>query len=385
LPWREPIEFASVADAALALLLALLCSTVVSYVLTPLVRGFAAARGWVDSPDGRRKLHAAPVPRVGGLAVFAALVAGSAAAVLLLPGVRRVAGAADESPAHLLAAALGICLLGLIDDRRSLSPRVKLAAEAVAGLYVYAHGYAVLLVSNPFGPTFALGWLSLPVTVLWVVGLTNAFNLIDGLDGLAAGVGLFASSVVLVFALLNGHPDIAILSIALAGALLGFLRYNFSPASVFLGDCGSLTLGFVLAALSLRGSMKGPVVVAVATPLLALGFPLLDTALALLRRLWGGRSILAADADHIHHRIVRRGLTPRRAVILLYGVTAFFGAVALVALTDRPGAVVLAVIACSSVTWWGIRVLGDRPAARERERPEPVAAPLAEPSDAGLS
>jgi UDP-GlcNAc:undecaprenyl-phosphate GlcNAc-1-phosphate transferase len=321
-PWREPIEFASVTEAALALFLAFACATVVCYALTPLVRDLAAARGWLDSPDGRRKLHASPVPRVGGLAVFVGLLAGSTL-VLLLPGVTRVADAADESPGYLLAAALGICVLGLLDDRHGLSPRVKLAGQLAAGLYIYAHGYSVQLVSNPFGATFALGWLSLPVTVLWVAVLTNAFNLIDGLDGLAAGVGLFASSVVLVFALLNGHADIAILSIALAGALLGFLRYNFSPASVFLGDCGSLTLGFVLAALSLRGSMKGPVVVAVATPLLALGFPLLDTALALLRRFWGGRSILAADADHIHHRIVRRGMTPRQAVILLYGVTAF--------------------------------------------------------------
>jgi UDP-GlcNAc:undecaprenyl-phosphate GlcNAc-1-phosphate transferase len=381
-PWREPIEFASVGHATVALLLAFASSTLLTSALTPLVRDLAAARGWLDSPDGRRKLHASPVPRVGGLAVFVGLLAGSTL-VLMLPGVRRVADAADESPAHLLAAALGICLLGLVDDRRGLSPRVKLAGQLAAGLYIYAHGYSVQLVSNPFGATFALGWLSLPVTVLWVAVLSNAFNLIDGLDGLAAGVGLFASSVVLVFALLNGNADIAILSVALAGALLGFLRYNFSPASVFLGDCGSLTLGFVLAALSLRGSMKGPVVVAIATPLLALGFPLLDTALALLRRLWGGRSILAADADHIHHRIVRRGLTPRRAVILLYGVTAFFGAGALVALTDRPGAVALAVVACSSVTWWGIRVLGDRPPAEERS--EPVPAALSEPSDAGVS
>jgi UDP-GlcNAc:undecaprenyl-phosphate GlcNAc-1-phosphate transferase len=380
--WREPLEFASAADGAFALFLAFVCAALSSYALTPMVRDLAAARGWLDSPDGRRKLHASPVPRVGGLAVFVGLLAGSTL-VLALPGVTRVAGASDELPGYLLAAALGICVLGLLDDRYGLSPRVKLAGQLTAGLYIYAHGYSVQLVSNPFGATFALGWLSLPITVLWVAVLTNAFNLIDGLDGLASGVGLFASSVVLVFALLNGHADIAILSIALAGALLGFLRYNFSPASVFLGDCGSLTLGFVLAALSLRGSMKGPVVVAVATPLLALGFPLLDTALALLRRFWGGRSILAADADHIHHRIVRRGLTPRRAVILLYGVTAFFGAVALVALTDRPGSVALAVVACSLVTWYGIRVLGDPPAAKER--PEPVPAPLSEPSDAGVS
>ena len=349
-------------------------AAIVSLALTPALRDAALRRSWLDRPDGRRKLHAAAVPPIGGLAVLPALAAGFALA-LLLPGVNWAA--ADEGGAvlHLLAATAAVAAVGLLDDIHSVRPLVKLLVQAAAGLYLYGHGYDVSVIFNPLGEPFVLGALSLPFTVLWVVGLSNAFNLIDGLDGLAAGVGFFANCVVFIFAALNDRWEIAVFSAALAGALLGFLRYNFSPASVFLGDSGALSLGFLLAALSLRGSSKSSTAVAVIAPLLALGFPIVDTLLAMLRRLLAGRSIMEADADHIHHRMLRMGLRPRQAVILLYAVTALFGAMALLAMTDHANTVGFAVFSFAVVTWIGVRRL-----AKGRARPLPAAeAPISNP------
>ena len=363
--WPEPIGFSSLATALAAVVLALGAGALLSLALTPLLRDSALRRGWLDRPDGRRKLHAAAVPPVGGMAVLPAL-AGGLALALLLPGVDFSLADPENSVLHLLAATAAVAAVGLLDDIYSVRPWAKLLVQAAAGLYLCAHGYGVSVISNPLGEPFVLGGLSVPLTVLWVVGLSNAFNLIDGLDGLAAGVGFFANCVVFIFAVLNERWEIALFSAALAGALLGFLRYNFSPATVFLGDSGSLSIGFMLAALSLRGSSKSSTVVAVIAPLLALGFPIVDTALAMLRRLMAGRSILEADADHIHHRMLRLGLQPRQAVILLYAVTALFGAMALLAMTGHANAVGFAVLWFAAVTWIGIRRL-----ARGRARPGP--------------
>jgi UDP-GlcNAc:undecaprenyl-phosphate/decaprenyl-phosphate GlcNAc-1-phosphate transferase len=332
----------------------------ISITLTPLIRDAARARGFVDLPDGGRKLHAVAVPRFGGLAVYLSFAAAFLVSVLLLPSTVWLGASGIDAALHVLAAGGAVMAIGLLDDLRGVSPVVKVLVQGGAALYLYAAGFQIQMINNPLGGSLTLGWLSLPVTLLWVVGLSNAFNLIDGLDGLAAGVGLFALSVVFTFALLNEKWEIAILAVALAGALLGFLRFNFSPASVFLGDSGSLFVGFAVAALSIRGSMKSSTAVAVVTPLLALGFPIVDTALAMLRRVVRGKSILEADADHIHHRMMRRGLTPQRAVIMLYGVAALFGAMALLSMTGQAHAVGLAVGGFTLITWLGIRQLGYR-------------------------
>jgi UDP-GlcNAc:undecaprenyl-phosphate GlcNAc-1-phosphate transferase len=372
--WPEPVGFSSLAATVAALSIAFAAAALLSLVLTPVLRDAALRRGWLDRPDGRRKLHAAAVPPVGGPAVLLALAGAFALPLLVLPGVEWSLADQGDSALHLLVATAGVALVGLLDDIRSLRPVVRLLAQAAAALYLYANGFEMSVVSNPAGQPFTLGWLSLPLTVLWVVGLSNAFNLIDGLDGLAAGVGFFANSVVFIFALLNGRWEIAVFSAALAGALLGFLRYNFSPATVFLGDSGSLSIGFVLAALSLRGSTKSSTAVAVIAPLLALGFPIVDTAMAMLRRLLAGRSIMEADADHIHHRMLRLGLRPRQAVMLLYAVTALFGAMALLAMTGHANAVAFAVLSFAAVTWIGIRRL-----AKGRARPAPNDAVVSRP------
>jgi UDP-GlcNAc:undecaprenyl-phosphate/decaprenyl-phosphate GlcNAc-1-phosphate transferase len=362
-----------VGSVAAALVTAFAGAGLLTLVLTPPLRQAARRRGWVDHPDGLRKLHTAAVPRVGGMAVMAAFAAAFLLAVQLFAALGWSDASQGDAALHLLVATAGVTLIGLLDDLRGTGPWTKLLAQCAAGLWLYSHGYDMQLLANPFGAPITLGWLSLPLTLLWIVGLSNAFNLIDGLDGLAAGVGFFASAVMCTYALLNERWEIALMAAALGGAQLGFLRYNFSPATVFLGDCGSLSLGFVLAALSLRGSAKSSMAVAVATPLLALGFPILDTVLAMARRLLGGRSILQADANHIHHRLLRMGMTPRRVAVLLYGTTAVFGAMALLSMTGRNHVVMAALLSFSAFTWLGIRWLGTadvaplaRPAAADR-------------------
>jgi UDP-GlcNAc:undecaprenyl-phosphate/decaprenyl-phosphate GlcNAc-1-phosphate transferase len=348
----------TVAEAMKSILLMFSLAFFMSLVLTPLVRDLALAEGVVDRPDGRRKTHRTAVPRLGGIAVHLSFALAFGAALAVFRDAPWLAAPVPAAFLHLLAACTVVMLVGLLDDLFGVPPLVKIAAQAAAGLYLYHNGYQIRLISNPFGDTINLGMMSLPITLLWFAGMSNAFNLIDGLDGLAAGVGLFSTSIVFILALMNERWEIVLLSVVLAGALLGFLRYNFSSASIFMGDSGSLFVGFALAALAVRGSMKSSTAVAVLAPLLALGFPIVDTSMALLRRLVGRKGLLEADADHIHHRIVRMGLTQQRTVVILYGVTALFGALSLLTMTGQSHAIGLAAVVFTLVTWIGIRQLG---------------------------
>lgn len=330
-----------------------------SLTLTPLVRNFARRRGWMDLPDGRRKNHAEPVPRLGGVGVYAAFV--FAAAMPLLAGPAPPWDSPDVLPAfgHLVLACGAVLLIGVFDDIAGVSPLAKLSVQTAAAAYLYFNGYRVDTLSNPFGgESVSLGWLALPLTLLWFVGMSNAFNLIDGLDGLAAGVGFFSTTTIFIAAVVNERWEVVLLSSALGGALLGFLRYNFNPASIFLGDSGSLLVGFALAGFAIRGSMKSSAAIAVVAPLLALALPLLDAGIAVLRRVISGQNVFEADFDHIHHRLLRRGLTPRRVVLILYGAAALFGALSLLTMTSRGQVIGLVVIASSVVTWIGIQQLG---------------------------
>jgi UDP-GlcNAc:undecaprenyl-phosphate GlcNAc-1-phosphate transferase len=360
-----------VIPAALALLT---LSAGLSLAITPIVRRTAERRGWLDRPDGWRKLHDAPVPRVGGVAVFvsfaccAGLLSAVRGAVLPHPG-------AGPGHLHLLAACALVAAVGLADDIRGVGPWTKLAGQTAAGLYLYAAGYQIAVLSNPFtGEAISLGGLSLPLTLLWFVGVSNAFNLIDGLDGLAAGIGLFSTTTLFVAAVLNQRWEVALLATALAGSLLGFLRYNRSPASIFLGDSGALFVGLALAGLAVRGNMKSSTAIAVATPLLALGVPLLDTSMAVARRVIGGRPVLDPDADHIHHRLLRWGMGPQRVVATLYGVAAIFGALSLLTVTERGQVIGLVLIVTCLATWVGITQLGY--GAGGSRRSESVPAPV---------
>jgi len=307
-----------------------LCAFVVAVVSAllgaPAVRELAIWRGWVKSPSLSRHVHRRPVPRIGGVAIYASSCVAAAAALLLQSAIDP--GAVGSSALRLLAIFVPATLifgLGLLDDFHNLRARTKVAVQTFAAILLYASGLGVTHLSAIFGTRPVPAFIGVPLTVAWVVAITNAFNLIDGLDGLAAGSAFFSTVIVVAVSLLNGSHVIAIVAVALAGSILGFLRYNFNPASIFLGDSGSLYIGFMLSAAALASSQKSSTMVAVAIPVVSLGLPILDVSIAILRRFLGGRPLFEADADHIHHKLLKRGLSHRDAVLILYGVSAVFG------------------------------------------------------------
>jgi UDP-GlcNAc:undecaprenyl-phosphate/decaprenyl-phosphate GlcNAc-1-phosphate transferase len=338
-------------------LLCLVLSVALSLALTRSVRNYANARGWVATPGLDRHVHTKSVPRLGGVAIFGSfmVVAGVAAFLLKLTGF--APALPTRTAISIFASALIIFLLGLYDDVRFVGPYWKFAIQGLAALILYTGGVGVHrldLLSS--GRTLGAIW-GLPLTVFWVLLITNAFNLIDGLDGLAAGSALFSTAVVFVTSLREPNAMVTLLAIALAGAILGFLRFNFHPASIFLGDSGSMFIGFTLAALALTGSDKAPTMIAVTIPVIAFGFPILDVALAISRRFLSGKPLFRGDRDHIHHKLLQRGLTQRGAVLVLYGVTSCFALLSLVLLHDAAMiAVVLAVIGIGIVL--GVQHLG---------------------------
>jgi UDP-GlcNAc:undecaprenyl-phosphate GlcNAc-1-phosphate transferase len=332
---------------AIAFLLALL--------LTPLVRNRAIALGLVDKPDNVRKTHESPIPRVGGIGVIAAYII-AIAFIAFAPYRNLTIDLPRGIAASLaLAPAAGVVFLtGLADDLWGLRPWQKLAGQVVAALLAYWAGFGVQVFrGQPLGE-----WISVLVTVVWLIGCSNALNLIDGMDGLAAGVGIFATMTSLVAALVHGSVELAIVTAPLVGALLGFLRYNFNPASIFLGDCGSLLIGFLLGCFGALWSHKSATVLGMTAPLIAMAMPLLDTGLAVVRRFLRRQPIMSADRAHIHHRLLDQGLTPRRAALLLY---AGCGVAAVLALlqdmtNERFGGLII-ILFCAGA-WMGIQHLG---------------------------
>ena len=312
------------------------CTFVVCFVesvlLTRGVREFAVRNGWVIPATSTRHIHARPIPRLGGVAIYTAFIIGLAAVLL----VTRQFFSSAISGWHaygLLWPATLIFFLGLWDDIRPLNAKIKFSVQTLAAILLYAEGFRVnylylLAGSSPLYPILSFG-----LTILWVLWITNAFNLIDGMDGLAAGSALFSTAAVFAVSLALGNRLESLITAALAGAILGFLRYNFNPASIFLGDGGSLFIGFMLSAVALTGSQKAPTLVAVAIPVLAFGLPLLDVGLAVARRFLRGKPLFEPDADHIHHKLLKRGLSHRHAVLVLYGVSAMLAMLSLLLLS----------------------------------------------------
>jgi UDP-GlcNAc:undecaprenyl-phosphate GlcNAc-1-phosphate transferase len=330
-----------------------------SFVLTRYVRNIATHRGWVSAPLSERHLHSAPLPRLGGVAIFAAFVLSLGAALAIAayyPSVRF--GSSVKILATLLVPACLVFLLGLYDDMRGLGPYVKFGVQGVAATILWLGGFRILDLPVLFGSRQFPWFIGLALTIVWVLGITNAFNLIDGLDGLAAGSAMFSTLVVFVVALLSQSSLVALMTVALTGAILGFLRFNFNPATIFLGDSGSLFIGFLLSALALEGAQKAPTVIAVAIPVVSFGLPILETSLSVLRRLIGGRPVFTADREHIHHKLLQLGLSHREVVIVLYAVSALFGLLSLFLLWPTGSSLGLVLAVLGTGIWLGVQHLG---------------------------
>ena len=344
------------AAAALAFGLAL--------VVTPPVRRWAFKCGAVDRPEAR-KVHRRLMPRMGGMAVYIGFVT----AVLLTREITpQVAG--------LLAGGSLILLIGILDDTRGLSPRLKLAGQVAAALAVIPFGLKVEFLTNPFGnDAIDLGLLAIPVTVLWLVSVTNAVNLIDGLDGLASGTSSIAALTLAAVVWIDisnnnggssGQGDAVALALILAAAVLGFLRYNFYPARIFLGDSGSMFLGFSVAALAVMGLAKSATFISVVVPMVVLGIPILDTLFAIVRRWFGHRPIFSPDKEHLHHRLMDLGLSHRQTVLSIYAVNLLLGLSAIVMTLLTPKQAVLMLLLLSTAVLLlankiGVTGTGSRP------------------------
>ena len=301
-----------------------------SLFLTPLVRRIAQRSGWLDTPGDGRRVHAIPIPRLGGVAVFASVALALASLPFVDNLVTRALVEHWQEIVAVLASSTLVFLFGVFDDLYGTSAKWKFVAQGAAGVLLYALGARIEAVTVPFIGSFPLPpVLALIFTLVWVVGVSNAFNLIDGLDGLATGAALFATLVMLAVSLVTGRPFVTVITLALTGALIGFLRYNFNPASIFLGDSGALFVGFLLAALSVTGAQKASTAVAIAIPIMAFALPVIDTGFALARRFVAGKPLFEGDREHIHHKLLERGWSQRRVAFVLYGVCALFGMLAL--------------------------------------------------------
>ncbi|MHA7967135.1 glycosyltransferase family 4 protein [Paenibacillus sp. CAU 1782] len=299
-------------------------------ILTPLVKKFAFKIGAIDKPN-HRKVHTRIMPRLGGLAIYAAFVGAFLAVSPFIPeGLLRPR---DVNMINaLLVGGTIIIILGALDDRFELSAKVKLLGQiAAACVVVFGFDVHIDLVNVPFGETMQpiAEWIGIPLTIFWIVGVTNAINLIDGLDGLAAGVSGISIATIAVMASLMGFQPVILLSTLLLGGIIGFLAFNFHPAKIFMGDSGSLFLGFSLATLSMLG-FKQVTIVSFVTPLLIIGVPLSDTFFAIVRRWVNKKPIFAPDKGHLHHRLQDLGFSHRRTVLIIWGVAAIFGVLAIV-------------------------------------------------------
>lgn len=307
-----------------------LATLVASLALTPCAIRLALARGWVDNP-GVRKIHGAPVAYLGGVAIFGSLVLGFVVLSLMHPSYSL--GLLDGRMLAMLAGAVLVFSVGLVDDIKNVRPRVKLAAQILAALAVWSAGVRIEEVHFTEGFAISFGQASIVVTVLWIVGITNAVNLIDGMDGLASGLSAVACGAIGMIAYQSGSTQEALVMAAMLGAILGFLPYNLNPAKIFLGDAGSMVLGFLLSTTAVCCSAKTSAIVGFGVPIVALGIPIFDTLFSMVRRVLEGRSLFAADCNHIHHRLLNLGYGQTRIVLLLCAETAL--AVALLQSSSR--------------------------------------------------
>ncbi len=318
-----------ISELAISIILTIAVAFIISFAATPIVKTFAQKVGAMDVPGEARRVHDHPIPRMGGLAIFL----GFLLSVLLF---------ADINPQiqGILLGCVIIVAVGAVDDIVSLNAWVKLAFQIIAAGVAVFSGVRIEVLVNPIlwstTDYLILGGFSIPLTILWIVGITNSVNLIDGLDGLAVGVSTISSLTMLVIALIVAPEDsnVALVLAALVGACIGFMPYNLNPAKIFMGDTGSLLLGYVLATMSVLGLFKFYAVVSFAVPLLAIAVPLFDTVFAFCRRLLKGQSPMHPDRGHFHHRLIDMGLSQKQAVAVLYSISAILGLAAVVITTS---------------------------------------------------
>lgn len=292
-------------------------SVVISLFMTPIIRKLAIRIGAIDIPKDNRRVHKKPIPLMGGLAIYISIVI---TALVFLE--------TDKTLISMILGGTVILISGIIDDIKGLSPKGKILFQIAGAIILILGDIKIDAVTNPFGKAgtvLRLNGLSIPLTIFWVVGITNTLNLIDGLDGLAAGVTMISSLSFFAVAGEFNYINIMLISAILSGACIGFLPYNFNPAKIFMGDTGALFLGFMLAAVSIEGVMKSVATIAVVVPIIILGLPIFDTTFAIFRRLLNGKSIAEADKGHLHHRLLERGYSQRKTVLILYAISAVFG------------------------------------------------------------
>jgi len=308
-----------------------LIATIASLITTPLIRRLCQRLNLLDVPLGGRRIHRTAVPRLGGIAIYISCLSALSLLTLWDNLLTQTLSGMKADILTLLIPATLVLLLGAYDDLRGANAVVKFVGLGSIATLFYAMGGRIDALSIPLlGSVHLSPLVSFVVTVVWLVGIANAFNLIDGLDGLASGAALFSSLVILGVSVSQDRPLTIVVALVLCGALAGFLRYNFNPASIFLGDSGSLFIGFLLAALSVLGTQKATTAVAIVVPILAFGVPVVDTAMTMGRRMLSRKPVFEGDNEHIHHMLLARGWSQRRAALVLYGACALFGLVALI-------------------------------------------------------
>ncbi len=306
-------------------------ATIASLIITPVIRRLCERYKLLDVPLDERRIHRKAVPRLGGVALYLSCLAGLALLLFIDNLLTQTLSTFKSDFLTLFIPATLVLLLGVYDDLRGANAVVKFLGLGLIATLFYAMGGRIDALSIPLVGSVELpAIVSFVITVVWLVGIANAFNLIDGLDGLASGAALFSSLVILGVSVSQDRPLSIVVALVLCGALAGFLRYNFNPASIFLGDSGALFTGFLLAALSVVGTQKATTAVAIVVPILAFGFPVVDTAMTMGRRLVSRKPVFEGDKEHIHHMLLARGWSQRRAALVLYGVCAMFGLVALI-------------------------------------------------------
>ncbi len=317
----------------------ILCFSVafaISLASTPLVKNLAYKIGAIDVPNDDRRVHKKPIPRLGGLAIFYGF----------LISLLCFANPIDEQLRGIIIGALIIVGVSIIDDVKQLSALIKLGAQLLAAVIAVVHNVRISAISVPSfivdTGIVELGFLSIPITIIWIVAITNAVNLIDGLDGLAVGVSSIASFSLFFIAILAGEENVAIISAALAGGCLGFFPYNFNPAKIFMGDTGSQFLGYMLSVICIQGLFKGYAIISFIVPFLILGLPIFDTVFAIVRRAWNHKPIMGADRGHLHHRLIDNGFTQKETVAILYCIATILGLSAVLVLEQ--GAYVAALL-----------------------------------------